>query len=216
MCRVSSWSECLDHFSLPISINDEALQDRIAINLIYYQANYLCIVIIALLIVAIQQPSLLIYLLLILLIYIVIFSSSPPNLPSWFSTHPLTSLWQFFAMVVIMLIILGGTRVIAALCVSLLLVIGHCMIRSISIVARTTARSQLILKRTPMAALVHTLQQYEENEMEEADNDNNDSSSSRASNINIDPDRERRRDQIEAIRSKYQSFKQSIKDKYER
>ena len=107
------------------------------------------------------QPLLLAAVLLSLLSYIALFSSDkapPPPL----SPDPLTAAGQWLAGTLLAIVLTGGRRALASVCLVFLLCVVQGLLRSVSFTSRTHARAAMVACRTPVVQLIKRVEQQDD------------------------------------------------------
>lgn len=104
------------------------------------------------------KPLLLAALLLALLSYIALFSSDKPPPPP-LSPDPLTAAGQWLVGALLAVLLTGGQRAVATVCLAALLCVVHALLRSVSFTSRTHARAGMVARRTPVVQLLKRMEQ---------------------------------------------------------
>lgn len=113
------------------------------------------------------KPLLLAALLLSLLSYIALFSSDKPPPPP-LSPDPLTAAGQWLVGSLLAVLLTGGQRALATVCLAFLLCVVHALLRSVSFTSRTHARAAMVARRTPLVQLMKRMEQDGEKEARRA------------------------------------------------
>eukprot|EP00808_Paulinella_micropora_P015354 g73.t1 len=162
-----SWSEFFlaSGFSMPTM---PKLNERLQVNLVYYQANYLAIFVLFFLYTCVARPFVLIVLLLT--------AAGAMGLQTMgdqikMDGKPVPRQYTFGGLAAVSfcsLLLFGGASFIVALCLALLIVILHSVFRKRSIKSRTLSFFDMWLAKTPASNLMNEYEDEEDPEQSRA------------------------------------------------
>ena len=162
--ELRSWNEFFKFnggFRYP---DPEKLNDRVACNLLYYQANYLFVPALFLLYVVVARPIFLIALLLVAGGAVYLFQiRDQPFVINQKPLKPQQVKLIFGVGTLVILMLFGGTSCLVALLLSLLVVVLHATFRKRSLKSRGTTFVDLWRGTTPLG---HAMRQYEQDDPE--------------------------------------------------